>query len=386
MILAPARVAEVARDNTPLRGEELVIFIAIGMGESEARGHPHHCDSNAHNVNPRTGDDSWGIWQANMTGALGPWRRERYGLKSNTDLFVPATNARVAYGIYSTEGTARFRHWGAFRNGSYKRHLEAARAAVAAISRQEPESRQMPGDSPLVSSFVQAKHYTKGPRTKGPVTLVVVHSMEAPEKGETAENVAAYFKRGERVASAHFNVDSNSIVQSVRERDIAYHAKSVNHNGIGIEHAGYARQTRNEWLDAYSTAMLRLSAKLTAELCKRYGLPVCFVDASGLKRGEKGVTTHVQASKAFNPGGHHDPGAGFPMDLYLKWVNQALRPRRFDVFYIHEGTGYHVVGSKSEPLARGKAGSAQKKALETAGIEFVTGASAAELHKLFPVS
>jgi len=45
-------------------------------------------------------DDSHGLFQINMLGALGPDRRKKYGLKSDDDLYNPEINARVAYEIY----------------------------------------------------------------------------------------------------------------------------------------------------------------------------------------------------------------------------------------------------------------------------------------------
>lgn len=39
----------------------------------------------------------YGLFQINMTGSMGPDRREKYGLKSNEDLFNPLINAQIAY-------------------------------------------------------------------------------------------------------------------------------------------------------------------------------------------------------------------------------------------------------------------------------------------------
>jgi hypothetical protein len=39
----------------------------------------------------------YGLFQINMTGAMGPARREKYGLSSNEDLYDPLTNAKIAY-------------------------------------------------------------------------------------------------------------------------------------------------------------------------------------------------------------------------------------------------------------------------------------------------
>jgi N-acetyl-anhydromuramyl-L-alanine amidase AmpD len=127
------------------------------------------------------------------------------------------------------------------------------------------------------------------------------------------------------MSSAHFNIDDDSIVQSVKETDIAYHAKSANRYGIGLEHAGYAKQTREQWLDSFSTRTLQRSAKLTATLCKRWNIPIVYIDRNGLKNGAKGISTHNECTFAFENGnGHTDPGKGFPMDLYIQWVQEAF--------------------------------------------------------------
>lgn len=51
----------------------------------------------AHNDNSSTGDNSYGLFQINMKGSMGPDRRNRYSLSSNEDLFNPVINARVAF-------------------------------------------------------------------------------------------------------------------------------------------------------------------------------------------------------------------------------------------------------------------------------------------------
>lgn len=39
----------------------------------------------------------YGLFQINMSGSMGPDRREKYGLSSNKDLFNPLINAQIAY-------------------------------------------------------------------------------------------------------------------------------------------------------------------------------------------------------------------------------------------------------------------------------------------------
>lgn len=172
-------------------------------------------------------------------------------------------------------------------------------------------------------TFKQAKNYTPANRTD--IRWIVLHSMEAAEASTTAENVANWFASNNAPrASAHFNIDVDSIVQSCHEIDIAWHCGGGNKYGIGLEHSGYAKQTRAQWLDPYSKTMLKRSAKLSAYLCKKWNIPAVFVDQNALKRGEKGITTHYEVSKAFKKSDHWDPGPNFPMDLYLKWINELI--------------------------------------------------------------
>ena len=70
---------------------------AIAIAKLESGFNP-----DAHNSTPP--DDSYGLWQINMLGKLGPERRERFGLASNGALLDPATNARVMAAL-SKNGT-----------------------------------------------------------------------------------------------------------------------------------------------------------------------------------------------------------------------------------------------------------------------------------------
>jgi N-acetyl-anhydromuramyl-L-alanine amidase AmpD len=168
-------------------------------------------------------------------------------------------------------------------------------------------------------SFLQARHYRPGPRTT--VDLVVIHSAEIGESLEGAEALQKVCATNLRVASWHYAVDANSVTQSVREMDIAFHAPGANHNGIGIELSGRARQSQAEWQDAFSFHMLELAAELTAGICKRWNIPVVFVSAETMKLpGARGITTHREVSRAFKKSDHWDPGPHFPMAWFLERV------------------------------------------------------------------
>jgi len=200
--------------------------------------------------------------------------------------------------------------------------------AVALAGGKSPAHADTDRPPPVIGDaipFKQARNYTKANRGPGDVDWVVIHTMEAAEHPGTAENVASWFAGSQAPrASAHYNVDGDSIVQSVHEKDVAWHAPGANGRGIGIEHAGYARQTAEDWQDAYSQAMLGLSAKLVAGICQRWNIPVEFVDAAGLKAGKRGLTYHREVSKAWKKSDHWDPGGNFPIDQYLDLVRSHL--------------------------------------------------------------
>ena len=165
--------------------------------------------------------------------------------------------------------------------------------------------------------YVPAKWFKK-PDGKRKVRLIVMHTMEAPEKEQTAENVANYFKNGSVKASAHLCIDSNSIVQCVLDNNIAFAAPGVNKDGIHLEMTGYAKQTADEWRDAFSLAMLEHAANATSQYCLKYDIPVKHLTNAELKAGEKGIIGHYQASEVYPPNaGHNDPGKAFPWDYFL---------------------------------------------------------------------
>ena len=113
------RIMQAAR-AAGFQGEDLIRMTAVAMAESSG-------NARAFNDNPATGDLSYGAWQVNMRGAMGPARRQQFGLANNERLFDLPTNARVAKAIFDTEG---IRAWGSFRDGSFQKWMGQARAAA----------------------------------------------------------------------------------------------------------------------------------------------------------------------------------------------------------------------------------------------------------------
>lgn len=172
--------------------------------------------------------------------------------------------------------------------------------------------------------FVPAR-WQKAIIGKRPVRVVVIHDMEAPEKEKTAENVAAYFKSGTVKASAHVCIDSDSIVQCVRDNNVAFAAPGVNKDGIHLELAGYSKQTEADWLDVYGLLLLERAADAAAQYCLKYTLPALHLTNEQLASGARGIIGHYQATAVYPPNaGHEDPGKGFPWKFFIERVNVQI--------------------------------------------------------------
>ena len=101
-------------EGAGFKGEDARTMAAIAMAESS--GNPK-----AHNPNASTGDNSYGLFQINMLGGMGPERRGQFGIESNEQLFNPATNVKAAKQVYDSQG---FGAWSVYTSGKYKDFLK----------------------------------------------------------------------------------------------------------------------------------------------------------------------------------------------------------------------------------------------------------------------
>lgn len=170
--------------------------------------------------------------------------------------------------------------------------------------------------------FRQARWYTA---TNGRNTrLVVLHTTEGT--GTAASN-QAMFATWERVVSAHYIVGTDGVAPCVRIKDVAYAAPGANRDGIQIEIIGKAAWSRTDWLSAHAVE-LEHTAQLLADICVDCDIPAVFLDFEAVLRGERGITTHVQITRAYpsRGNGHWDPGPGFPIDVVMARVVELLHP------------------------------------------------------------
>lgn len=102
--------------------EEARILGAIAMPESS--GNPQN-----HNPNAKTGDDSYGLWQINLLGKLGPDRRRLLGLaqdgSEDKKLFDPRLNAKAALMLLRGQlgGPGGYQHWTTYNAGKHSQYL-----------------------------------------------------------------------------------------------------------------------------------------------------------------------------------------------------------------------------------------------------------------------
>ncbi|MFD6529294.1 N-acetylmuramoyl-L-alanine amidase [Streptomyces sp. NPDC060184] len=138
------------------------------------------------------------------------------------------------------------------------------------------------------------------------IDRVVVHVTQ----GSLASAVRVFQDPAHR-AAAHYVVGKDgSVTQMIRELDVAFHAgnRAYNERSVGIEHEGFVDRPQD-----FTAAMYAASARLTASVCGRYGIPV----------DREHVVGHVEV-----PGTDHtDPGPYWDWDRYMELVRRASSGR-----------------------------------------------------------
>lgn len=119
-------------------------------------------------------------------------------------------------------------------------------------------------------------NYRKG--REFPINWICLHFTA--NNGDTAQNNADYFAREVVEASAHYFVDPNGVVQSVKDSDTAWHCGRErggsyyndcrNANSIGIEMCSVIRNG----VYVIPEDTMKRAAKLTRELMAKYHVPI----------------------------------------------------------------------------------------------------------------
>ncbi|MER5552190.1 peptidoglycan recognition family protein [Streptomyces sp. NPDC002793] len=134
------------------------------------------------------------------------------------------------------------------------------------------------------------------------VDRVIVHVTQG-----SFDSAVRVFQDPAHQAATHYIVGQDGrVTQMIRELDVAYHAgnRSFNERSIGIEHEGFVDRPQD-----FTAKMYESSARLTAEICERHGIPV----------DREHIIGHVEV-----PGTDHtDPGPHWDWPRYMKLVRAA---------------------------------------------------------------
>ena len=120
-----------------------------------------------------------------------------------------------------------------------------------------------------------ASNYTKG--RKQSVQYIVVHYTA--NNGDRAESNGKYFQQPNRNASAHYFVDENDVVQSVKDSDTAWHcgAKNYKHNkcrndnSIGVEMCSEKDSSGQYYINEETQ---KKALEVVKWLMEKYGVPL----------------------------------------------------------------------------------------------------------------
>lgn len=123
--------------------------------------------------------------------------------------------------------------------------------------------------------IAHASNFSAGRSQK--IAYIVLHYTA--NNGDTAEGNCRYFSQLQRGASAHYFVDENEVMQSVKDGDTAWHcgAKKYVHpscrnaNAIGIEMCSRKDENGHYFIKPETVAR---AVELTVKLMVEHGVPI----------------------------------------------------------------------------------------------------------------
>lgn len=137
MILTPDQVVMALLQAQRELGVQLTREELVGLTEIPSRESGY--DTQAHNPNRATGDDSYGLWQVNMLGSMGVNRARALGISDYSQMFDPVTSAKAAIQLVlaGRKQGDPLHAWGGYKgmSNTYNVSAAASRAAAAAVDR-----------------------------------------------------------------------------------------------------------------------------------------------------------------------------------------------------------------------------------------------------------
>lgn len=195
---------------------------------------------------------------------------------------------------------------------------------------------------PLIRKFIPSPNYSQ--RDTSDVRLIVLHTAEG---ARTIESLGDYFSRSGIGVSSHAGADNkhNTIGEYVKPEHKAWTQANANPVSISLELCGFARWTEKEWYT--NRTMLENCAKWIAEEATRFDIPIVRLSPDAARGSGRGVCQHVDLGGW--GGGHHDCGAGFPMQHVLEMAREISQPVADATWYfiqdvgaVHEANGQRM--------------------------------------------
>lgn len=177
----------------------------------------------------------------------------------------------------------------------------------------------------MVFTPVQYPYYGPVAHSSGtgnlPIWWIIIHCT-AGSDAKGATGTAAYFRMQSAGGSAHFITDSDECIRCAADNVVCWHAPPNPHE-LGIEmECSLANRGQGHWTRADHIAMMKITAKLTAEKCVEYNIPPVKITAAQRKAGVHGVCGHWDVTIAFGQSTHTDPEIYFPWTQFMAWVKQ----------------------------------------------------------------
>jgi hypothetical protein len=122
------------------------------------------------------------------------------------------------------------------------------------------------------------------------------------------------------------DIDTDRIIPAVPYATVSYSAGGANSQGIHGCFPGKAGQTREQWLDVISRAMIRQAAAWMRDVSVEQGIPLRRLTVAQVAAGERGYCDHYDVSRAFRKSTHTDVGPAFPWDVLAADITALVIP------------------------------------------------------------
>ena len=179
--------------------------------------------------------------------------------------------------------------------------------------------RLVPG---VIDKYVPAHWQWRRP-SHARIDILGLHVPVFPERLDGAERIAEYFRSGREIlagrrASTAFCTDPDSGIRCIDDDNYGASARGANANGVHFEMTGFADQTPEQWMDDYSVATMKKTAKIIALYRDEYDIPMTILSERELRQGlPRGMAKHSTMQDVWGGDERSDPGPNFPDEYFV---------------------------------------------------------------------